>query len=86
MKTGSDGCKPCRLRLDVVTELVHEDQEHEPGREAPAPDQRVAADRDEDPEELDRERAELEQEYPERDQWRDELPQELLQGQRVLDR
>ena len=36
------------LRLDVVPELVDEDQEDEADGERPAPDQRVAADRDED--------------------------------------
>ena len=61
MKTGSCGSRPCTLRLDVVAELVHEDQQHEPDREPPAPDQRVAADREEDPEELEREHPELEE-------------------------
>ena len=43
--------------------LMDEDQQHEADREAPAPDQRVPADRDEDPEELEGAR-ELEQQPP----------------------
>ena len=46
--------QPLPARLDVVPELVHEDEEDEPDAEAPAPDQGVAADRDEDAEELQR--------------------------------
>ena len=45
--------QPLPPRLDVVPELVHEDEEDEADAEAPAPDERVAADRDEDAEELE---------------------------------
>ena len=37
-----------------MPELVHEDEEHEPETEAPAPDQRVAADGEKHAEELQR--------------------------------
>ncbi len=46
------------MRLEEVAHLVDEDQQHEPDREPPAPDQGVAAEGDEDEREL-RERAEL---------------------------
>ena len=46
--------QPLPARLDVVAELVDEDEEHEADAEAPAPDEGVAADRDEDAEELQR--------------------------------
>src|SRR5207248_7132081 len=43
-------------------ELVHEDQQHEADPELPAPDQRVAADGDEDRRELREREAELDDE------------------------
>ena len=54
MKTGKLRVEPLPARLDVVPELVHEDEQDEADAEAPAPDQRVAADGDEDAEELER--------------------------------
>ena len=62
-------------RLDVVAQLVHEDQEHEADREPPAPEERVAADRDEDAEELQAGEAELDdQAEGDRDGCPDRLP------------
>ena len=61
MKTGSCGSSPCALRLDVVAELVDEDQQDDADAEPPAPDERVAADGEEDPEELEGEDAELDE-------------------------
>ena len=46
--------QPLTPRLDVVTELVDEDEQHEADAEAPPPDEGVAAHRDEDAEELQR--------------------------------
>ena len=77
------------FRLDVVAELVREDQEHDADRERPTPDQRVAADREEDPEELEDEGAELEQDPAEQDERRQELAEQraaravMLARQRV---
>ena len=65
MKTGQRGVEPAPARLDEVAELVHEDQEHEADRELPAPEQRIAADRDEDRRELREREAELD-DQPER--------------------
>ena len=52
MNTGHYGLQPFALRLEVVAHLVQEDQQHDPERELPAPDQRVAAEGDEDAAEL----------------------------------
>src|SRR5581483_5785241 len=56
---GQRGVEALPLRLHVVAQLVHQDERDEPDRELPPPDQRVAADGDEDAEELEREGAEL---------------------------
>src|SRR4051794_16678156 len=47
---------PC---LEEMAELVHKDQQHEADCELPAPDQGIAADGDEDAEELHRGEAEF---------------------------
>ena len=67
--------EPRPLRLDVVAELVDEDEQDDADRELPAPDERVAADREEDPEELEHEGAELD-EHAERHGERREQPAE----------
>ena len=58
MNTGHDGLRPFAPRLEEVAHLVAEDQQDDADAERPAPDQRVAAERDEDEREL-REEAEL---------------------------
>ena len=63
--------EPEPLRLDVVAELVDEDEQDDADAELPAPDQRIAADREEDPEELEDERAELDHDPDEHDQGRE---------------
>ena len=58
MNTGHDGFSRSAGRLEEVAHLVREEQEDDAERELPAPDQRVAAERDEERRELG-ERAEL---------------------------
>ena len=79
MKTGICGFSPCRLRLDVVPELVHEDEEHESEPEAPAPDQRVAADGEKHAEELQR-AGDLEEHAAEDEQRGEDAAEQLRRG------
>ena len=73
-------------RLEVMTELVDEDEQDEADREAPAPDQRVGADREEDPEELERERAELDRKPGEQDERGGKAPRPLSRRPPLPDR
>src|SRR5258708_30815490 len=61
--------------LEVVAHLVQEDQDDDTESELPAPDQRVAAEGDEDRRELDQE-PELRRESSEEDDRREDLPRE----------
>src|SRR5437667_54030 len=57
---GQRGMEPLPAGFEVMPHLVDEDQKDEPDRELPAPDQRIAADSDEDRGELREGDAELE--------------------------
>src|SRR5438132_8165 len=54
--------EPLQLGRHEVAHLVDQDQQHEADAELPAPDQRIRADGDEDPEELEDDEAELDRE------------------------
>src|SRR6266540_1970944 len=72
--------------LEVVPHLVHEDEQDEPDRETPSPDQRVAADGDEDAQELEDREPELEHEPDHHGERRPDLLQEALPGRLRVDR
>ena len=75
MKTGHCGPQPLAPRLEEVPHLVAEDQHDDADAERPAPDQRVAAERDEDEREL-REEAELREHAESDDDRRRDLAQQ----------
>jgi hypothetical protein len=78
MNVGHEARSPCRR--DEMAHLVDEDQRDEADAEAPAPEERVAADRDEDRGELEPDEAELRQEEDGRDHGAEQLLQEVAEG------
>src|SRR5262245_12149742 len=78
--------EPAPPRLDEVPKLVDEDQQHEADAELPAPEQRVAADRDEDRRELREGEAELEDQPDQDGDRRPELACERAPGRLRVDR
>ena len=73
-------------RVSLAGPVVGQDQEDEADAELPAPDERVAAHREEDAEELEPERAELDQDPDEHHQRREQPREQRAPGAVVLAR